>query len=188
MGEGNEALFYRFFAKKDPLSGKIEQHGAMSMFAQLWTDGYIDLAYTSNLGAKYAFNVPDETFISAFGEKSADDLVYLRAQLSIARFFPQEPQLTNFVGTMFSNRMQNGAAVSDIADVFGKMIDEQKVMKVVQTRFASNNNFAQVEPFVAELTQDERFVVVQYLSLYSVYNSNPSQFQMAVQNILSQSL
>ena len=49
MGDGNEALFWRFFAKQSPVDGSIEQHGAISMLVKLRRDGYIDLSYTSNL-------------------------------------------------------------------------------------------------------------------------------------------
>lgn len=35
MGEGNESLFNRFFAKKDPVTGKIQDDGAVSMLVKL---------------------------------------------------------------------------------------------------------------------------------------------------------
>lgn len=88
------------------------------MLVKLWRDGYIDLRYTSNLGAKYAFAVPDETLISAFGDMNADQLIYLRGQLAIARFFPNQPELSNFIGNVFTSRVQNGAAIGDVADVY----------------------------------------------------------------------
>lgn len=36
MGEGNETLFNRFFAKRDAISGKIEDDGAISHLVKLW--------------------------------------------------------------------------------------------------------------------------------------------------------
>jgi len=36
MGEGNESLFNRFFAKRDPVTGKIQEDGAISSLVKLW--------------------------------------------------------------------------------------------------------------------------------------------------------
>jgi hypothetical protein len=36
MGTGNESLFNRFFAKRDPVTGKIQQDGAISDLVKLW--------------------------------------------------------------------------------------------------------------------------------------------------------
>lgn len=35
MGEGNESLFNRFFAKRDPVTGKIQEDGAISNLVKL---------------------------------------------------------------------------------------------------------------------------------------------------------
>jgi len=63
---------------------------------------------------------------------SADDLVFLRAKLSIARFFPDAQQLLNFIGETFTSRISNGQVIGDIADVYGKDIDENKIFSVAQ--------------------------------------------------------
>ena len=49
MGEGNESLFNRFFAKRDPVSGKIQEDGAISNLVKLRKAGYISLFSTNNL-------------------------------------------------------------------------------------------------------------------------------------------
>ncbi len=49
MGEGNESLFNRFFAKKDPVTGKIQEDGAISMLVKLRSAGYVHLFGTNNL-------------------------------------------------------------------------------------------------------------------------------------------
>lgn len=36
MGDGNESLFNRFFAKRNAVSGKIEDDGAISNLVKLW--------------------------------------------------------------------------------------------------------------------------------------------------------
>jgi hypothetical protein len=66
MGEGNESLFNRFFAKLDPVTKKIQEHGAISRLVQLRKDGYISLFSTNNLGAKYAFTVSDAVLQATF--------------------------------------------------------------------------------------------------------------------------
>jgi hypothetical protein len=47
---------------------------------------------------------------------------------------------------------------------------------------------SQIESLVAELDQEERFVLAQYLWLYNMMNANQQQYQDVVQNILKQSL
>ena len=49
MGEGNESLFNRFFAKRDPVTGKIQDDGAISNLVKLRKAGYISLFSTNNL-------------------------------------------------------------------------------------------------------------------------------------------
>lgn len=127
MGEGNESLFNRFFAKRDAVSGKIQDDGAISNLVKLWKAGYIKLFNTNNLGAKYAFELDDAALTAKFGSLSVDDLVFLRAKLSIARFFPDAQELVNFIAETFTNRIANGKAIGDIADVYGKIVDEKKI-------------------------------------------------------------
>lgn len=49
MGEGNESLFNRFFAKRDPVTGKIQEDGAISDLVKLRKSGYVKLFNTNNL-------------------------------------------------------------------------------------------------------------------------------------------
>lgn len=136
MGEGNESLFNRFFAKRNAVSGKIEENGAISNLVKLRKAGYISLFSTNNLGAKYAFSLDDATLMAKFGNKSEDDLVFLRAKLSIARFFPDAQDLLNFIGETFTSRINDGKVIGDIADVYGKIVDENKVFTTAQTVLA----------------------------------------------------
>jgi hypothetical protein len=66
MGEGNESLFNRFFAKLDPVKGTIQEDGAISSLVRLQQAGYINLFSTNNLGAKYAFTLDDADLIAKF--------------------------------------------------------------------------------------------------------------------------
>lgn len=88
---------------------------------------------TNNLGAKYAFSIDDAALKAKFGEMSEDDLVFLRAKLSVARFFDDAQTLVNFIGELFTSRVTNGQIISDIADVYGKTINTTNVINIAQT-------------------------------------------------------
>jgi hypothetical protein len=187
MGAGNESLFNRFFAELDPVTGKIKVHGAMTRLAQLWSDGYISLFSTNNLGAKYAFTLDDQTLLSAFPGTISDDLVLLRAKLAIARFFPNQQELLSFIADTFAKRLLNGEAVGDIADVYGKTVDETKILDVAVS-LIKQTNMDQVQAKIQNLTQDERMILTQYVGLVNLLSAKNPQYQDYVQNLMSQSL
>jgi hypothetical protein len=68
---------------------------------------------------------------------TTDELVFFRAKLAIARFFPDAQELLNFIGETFASRIANGQVISDIADVYGKTIDEAKIFSTAQQILAS---------------------------------------------------
>jgi len=188
MGEGNESLFNRFFAKKDPVTWKIQEDGAISMLVKLRNAGFINLFSTNNLGAKYAFSLDDATLITKFGNMSTDELVFLRAKLAIARFFPDAQDLVNFIAETFTNRVSNGKAVGDIADVYGKIIDEAKVYTTANTILSQQWTPEQLQKNVEWLTQEERTILTQYLGLTNLLKGNGAQYQEFLNNIIGQSL
>lgn len=188
MGEGNESLFDRFFAKKDPVTGKIQEDGAISSLVQLRNAWYINLFGTNNLGAKYAFSLSDELFVEKFGPMTEDELVFLRAKLSIARFFSDAEDLLNFIGEMFTQRVIDGKAIGDIADVYGKTIDEIKTLEAVIAIVAQQQTSEELQQIVEWLTQDERMILTQYLGLYNLLKANNPQYTEFLNSIISQSL
>lgn len=188
MWEGNESLMYRFFAKRNPVTGKIDEDGEMTMLVRMRYDGYLSLFSTNNLWAKYAFLLSDQELSDAFGLTEKDDLVFLRAKMWVARFFPEAQQIINFVWNTFVQRIWNGQAIGDIADVFGKTIDELNLLAVTQQVIAAGNNPTKVTPIIDTLTQDERFVLAQYLGLYNLLRQNSPQFQQVLNQILGQSV
>ncbi len=188
MGEGNESLMHRFFARRDPVSGRIQDDGEMTMLVRMWYDGYLDLFSSNNLGAKYAFSLSDEKLMQAFAISNHDDLVFLRAKLGVARFFPDSEELISFIGNTLVERIANGQAVGDIADVFGKIIDEGKVLAATQQALNAQRNPAQLAEVVSGLTQDERFILSQYLGIYNMLRQNSPQFGETINQILSQSV
>jgi len=187
MGEGNESLMHRFFAKRNPVTGRIDEDGEMTMLVKMWYDDYLELFSTNNLWAKYAFLLSDEELGKAFWLTTRDDLVFLRAKMGVARFFPDAQQIIGFIGNTFVQRIGNGQAVGDVADVFGKVIDEKKVLAAVQ-QVAGNTDPTKATAIVDTLTQDERFVLAQYLGLYNLLRQNSPQFQETINQILGQSI
>ena len=186
MWEGNESLFHRFFAKTDPISGKVIEKGSMLMLAQLVDQWYGKLFYSNNLWAKYGFGLSDEELTPFVWTKSKDELNYLRAQLAAARFLPNSNELVNMIAQIFNSRVSNGKAVWDIADVYGKTIDEAKIINTMNV-FLSNPESVSV--MVSTLTQDERFVLIQYINLYSsLRQNNIQQYQEMINNIMMASL
>ena len=188
MGEWNESLMHRFFAKRNPVTGRIDEDGEMTMLVKMWYDGYLDLLSTNNLWAKYAFLLSDEELSAAFGLTNRDDLVYMRAKMGVARFFPDAQQIIGFVWNTFVQRIGNGQWVGDVADVFGKIIDEKKVLDATQKVLAAQGNPTKATEVITDLTQDERFVLAQYMGLYNLLRQNSPQFQETVNQILGQSV
>jgi hypothetical protein len=54
MGEGNETLLHRFFAKLNPVTDKIEEHWVISMLIKMNQEWFLKLINTNNLWTKYA--------------------------------------------------------------------------------------------------------------------------------------
>jgi len=188
MWEWNETLFQRFFAKRDAVTGMIEEHGSITMLVRLRQDGYIKLFSTNNLWAKYAFEVSDDQLRAGMWQNmSTDQLSFVRAQLWVARFFPNSQQLMWFVANTFSQRMANGQALGDIADVYGKIVNINKLLQVA-SKMANWDRSSATHDLIMALTQDEKMVLAQYMWLLGIMKSNTEQYQNAVRNLVSQSL
>jgi hypothetical protein len=99
---------HRFFARRNTVDGTIEEDGEMTMLVKMRYDEYLEFFNSNNLGAKYAFTLDDATLISAFGEMNRDQLVYLRAKLAVARFFPDAQELISFIGNVLAQRIITG--------------------------------------------------------------------------------
>jgi len=187
MWEWNETLFNRFFAKINPVSGLVEEHWAISMLLKLNNDWYLKLLNTNNLWAKYAFLLTNSEFTKKFGDLTDEQLLVVKSQLSIARFFPNAQQLIWFIWEIFAQRVQNGKAIWDIADVYWKIIDEQKVFDLSKSIIAQANPY-QIQEKLSTLTQDEKLILSQYLWIYNIKQSDYQQFMWAVNQIIQISL
>lgn len=189
MWEWNESLFNRFFSKRDVESWKIKDHWSLTMLSKMYQEWFIKLYYSNNLWAKYAFSLTDEELKSLFPNES--DIVYLRAKMSVARFFPDANDIINTIATIFNDRIINWSWIWDLADVFGKTINEKNVVDVASMLLENPSSYEQIETIKQKtniFTQDERFVLAQYLWLYRALVAGDQQYQWFLQNIISQSL
>lgn len=186
MGEGNKSLFYRFFAKYNEKTNKIIEEGTISMLLKLKKYGYLDLMYTNNLGTKYAFIIPDEKFIEYFKVVNPDQIRLIRSKLAVARFFAQDGKLINFVAKTFQERFNTWKIVEDLADVFGKKIDIQKTWLTIQ--YYLSKNIPNFQKSIKELTEDEKFILLQYLNIITLNQTNPQQYNQMLSNLIQQSL
>ena len=178
-GEWNESLFYRFFARLSADEQKIQTHWAISMLVKMAQEWYIELVYTNNIGAKYAFELSDAELISHFGAKSKEDLILLRAKLAVIKFFYSEQELLEKLFILFQERILNWQWVSDIASMIGKDVDSEKLLPIIKKLIEKQDM-----SWVKNLTQDEKYVVSQYAGLYRLMKT-PAQREQA-QNILTQ--
>ena len=186
MGGGNSSLMEKFFAKIDPTNGQIVTDGTLSMLSKMTNDGYLDIYSTNNLGAKYGYGLPSEYLKSVFGVVNDDDLVLLRARLATARFWQNQTQIINGLSQIFTDRILDGKALGDVSDVFGKVIDEPKLSAMVNK--AIQSGFPSIAGEIKDLTQDERFVLLNYLNILTTYNKQPDQFASTATSIINQSL
>lgn len=188
MGEGNESLFQRFFAKLSSVSGKIEKQGAITMLVKMHDDGFLKLLSTNNLWAKYAFTLNNDVIQNKLWV-GAEDIILAKAKLSVARYFSDADKYIQFIAETLSSRMANGLAIWDIADVLGKNIDEAKVIGIAQTILGNGiKDESALTEIAKTLTQDERYILTQYIGIVKMAQTAPQQYQEALNSILSQSL
>lgn len=174
QGDGNKSLFERFFWRLNPVTQVIEQHGTFTMLSALFRAGHLRYVSSNNLGAKYAFLLPD----SVFGTLSDEQITVTRAKMAIARFFPQEQQLVSSILSIADQRVKDGSFVDDIADVMWLQVSDSFVQDVMGGK--------QLDP--QTLTLDEKKVVAQFFQIRQLAASNPAEYQKALQNIVVNSL
>lgn len=144
----------------------------------------MSLAATNIISAKYAFEFSDEELAAAFPGFTEDANV-LRAKLATLRFWPNAQQMFARIPAIFTSRMNNGQAIDDIADIYGKRGDVQKIQSTA-TSILSQKKLDATQ--ISSLTADEKAILVQYLSLYNLMKSNMGQYQQYVSNLLQQSI
>ena len=183
-GEGNESLFYRFFARLTSDEQHIETHGTISMLVKMAQEGYLKLIFTNNIGAKYAFTLSDEELTSVFGTHSAEDLLLIRAKMAVARFFSEDQDLISKIYALFGQRLPTQKGLWDLANTLQKQVDEEKLYQIFLQMAGGQLTNA------SSLTQDERIVVSQYYGLIKMLSDKTTveQGQNVLFNLFQKSL
>jgi hypothetical protein len=106
----------------------------------------------------------------------------------VARFFPEANQLMWFMADVFTQRVTSGKAIWDIADVYWKIIDEEKILGVAKEYLSHKLNPLDIQAKIEDFTQDERMILSQYIWVYNMMKSDATQYQSFVSWLLKQSL
>jgi len=72
-----------------------------------------------------------------------------------------------------------------LADVYGKIVDPKKVFATVQLQASQNQQF---KDQFEQLTEDEKFIFLQYANLLKMYQVDKARFQQEITNIVQRSL
>lgn len=147
----------------------------MTMLARFVQDGYAKLFFTNNIGAKYAFELTNDELKEAFGEMSNEQLVLLRAKLSVAKFFisQQDMTLLEEITELALKRFASVEGMDDFANLLNKKVDAEKLYQRVDTYLKTRTGKFEV------LNSDEKVVVYQYLVFLQMLQSGEGQSQFA---------
>jgi hypothetical protein len=110
--------------------------------------------------------------------------------MSAARFFANAQIYGNAAASLFVSRLVTYEAVQDLADIIGREIRSDKVIKAAQgvRSGIAKQDYAAMQVMMKELTNDERFILQQYLSLIQAQQQNPTQLRQYVTTLISQSV
>lgn len=184
MWEGNESLFYRFFAKLADNNTKIDTDWTITTLIRLSQAGYLDLLSTNNMWAKYAFTLKDDEIKQYFWELTNDELILARSKMAVLQYFDEANELFWIICNIFLNRIMNDPQkwIEDIADIYGMEVDSWKVTSVAIDYL--NWTFSDV----ADLSQNERNLLVTFLNIYSSYKQNNPNASDMIQSLVMNSV
>lgn len=199
---GGSTLLDRFIAKVDPKTNTVVTDGAATILAKMIRDWYLQLISTNTLGAKYAYSMSDADLTLAIASVpdmatrltlenafKTDDLLF-RAKLALPRYFGQEANAYyTLIGTIFQRNLSTTNWLYDLANVFGKSVSQEKISSLLNKLMQWNITTQDMISANTEMTDDERFVIWQYLQLVQLQKSgNHEQMQTVLNSILQQSL
>jgi hypothetical protein len=185
----------------------VEKYGVLTFLGKMYESGFLDYYYSNNIAAKYGFSLSDEELInylkkfnSNLSNLTKEDMAILRGGLVALRYpwiwrvlykkfigdnkeyLKNDMYLynfwLNFIANIFVDRMKNGEVVSDIADMFGKQIDKDKVKLLYLA--AISGKYDKVRQGIKYLSQDERYVLASALGLVDLYQKNKRKFMNSV--------
>ena len=157
--EGNESLFYRFFARLNEKEDEIQTHWAITMLVKMAEEWYLRLIFTNNVWAKYAFTLSDSYLKEHFDYlKTEDDIILLRSKMAVMKYFYTDSDLLQTLFEIFQERILTWEGIWDIANMLWKEVDEVKLISIVNWLLQKKYNVNDI----SWLTQDERLVLAQY--------------------------
>ena len=163
MGEWNESVFQRFFAKVNALDGSIEVDWILTELVRLYKRWYLKLFGTNNLGVYYSFTLTDEELKTFLGNLSDEDLILKRAKYMGIRYFSEVWDLYNEIFNIFVNRIINLEAVPDFMVLYSVEWDAQKIKSTLINILGGNGNQVNLQQF----NQWERLLIQNYLAIYT---------------------
>ncbi len=177
----NMTLFDRFFTKQDPATWKIQDDWALSMMAKLYKNWFVKYFSSNNLWAKYAFILSDEDMRKYFWQNLTDEeLTLARAKLSIVRFWQNSEDFMKAIMAVFISRIQSWDLISDLADLQGRIVDTDKLIKLVNSQKLAQE--------ISKLNNDEKIVLYMYLQLSMLYAKDKQTFEKETMRIINQSI
>jgi len=172
---GNRSLFDRFFARTNEDATEILDAWVMTTLAKMVEEWYLKLFSTNSLGSKYAYILPNSTF----GVIDDQTRILERAKLSVPRF--RWESTFNNIMTIAAQRIDDWSFLEDIADMTGKQIRPFELRSIVSEW--------SIDPTkIAWLSQDERFVLLQYLSLRKARQDNFEWFENQLVNLIKSNI
>ena len=177
QGAWNQSLFDRLYARVDTTNGTIIEDGTMSMLAKMYDAWYLRYISSNNLGAKYAFMTTKETY----SWLSWDALSLFRARMVLARFFGNDAAVISTANQIAEQRVQDGTFISDIADIMWLIIDEGKMLQLLQKQQLTAAD-------INTLTQDERRALVQFLNIRQLSINDEQAFKQQIATIVRDSI
>ena len=124
----NMSLWYRFFAKINTVTWKLDDHGVLSMLAKLVQEWNMKLKYTNNIAIKYWFILTNEEISNFIGwEKDEDQIALLRAKLITTRFWSNKQKYIDVLWQTVIKRIKNWKFIEDLADMSWYDVDYEKL-------------------------------------------------------------
>ncbi len=170
----NKSLFNRFFASINN-SWDIIEDWVMTSLARMVESWYLRYFSSNNLWAKYAYMLPN----TSFWDISDESRILERARLSVPRFWWKSALWS--ILQIAEQRINDWSFIEDLADMYWKNIRINEVRSVISKWELDTN-------MIIALTQDERYVLAQYLNLRAIKQQSPDQFSTELEKMVKRNI
>ncbi len=176
----NRSLYDRFFGEVNEVNWEIKSYWAITMFTQFLWKWLARLVKTNNLGAKYAWVIPD----SAYASVPEESRELFKSRMSVSRFTARNPKDNNFIPIILdiaTQRLENGLLIEDLADIFGYTIDTNKLLNIIKSWTLDWTS-------IQGMSQDERKAMEQFIHFRTLYETNKEEYQSSLQDLIANSI